>query len=125
MFLFVSKQQFVLKAAGMGGSVWLQESAAVLMDGWVVRATPVSSTHLHTAFTPNHSPSLNTHYFFIVFSAQFITRFDVFCLFVCPTGGFMLLDFTSLAKPPRILQENLTLLLFPLSRLQLYAVSPA
>ena len=35
-------QRSVLKAAGTGESVWLQESAAVRRDGWVVPATPVS-----------------------------------------------------------------------------------
>lgn len=35
-------QRSVLKAAGTGESVWLQESAAVRRDGWVVPATLVS-----------------------------------------------------------------------------------
>ena len=35
-------QRSVLKAAGTGASVWLQESAAVQKDGWVVPATLVS-----------------------------------------------------------------------------------
>lgn len=45
---FPSLQRSVLKAAGTGDSAWLQESAAVRMDGSAVPATPVSlDAHSH------------------------------------------------------------------------------
>lgn len=43
MFFFFPVQLYVLRAAGTGGFVWLQESAAVQRDGWVAPATLVSS----------------------------------------------------------------------------------
>lgn len=39
---FPLPQRSVLKTAGTGESAWLQESAAVRMDGWAAPATPVS-----------------------------------------------------------------------------------
>lgn len=53
---FPSLQRSVLKAAGMGESAWLQESAAVRMDGWAAPATPVSldaHSHAHQRTSAN------------------------------------------------------------------------
>lgn len=73
-------QRSVLKAAGTGESVWLQESAAVRRDGWVVPATPVSKDQAQVCIS-----ALYKHRFFCVSRPSFTAPSKLcFVFVVCP-----------------------------------------